>query len=307
MPITEKQRELRRKHLGSSDMAALFGLDPRRTAYDVWLDKTGQLVDDSGADGDAADAGNLFEDGVLTWAARQLGPLTRNQYRSRPDLHLASHIDAIVDQTQQTVEGKTGGLFGPLYEPWGEPGTDGIPNRVIIQCQVHMLCAGLLSMAPQVCHVPTFLGGRGFGMFHVTQDLNLCVLIGDKAVEFWEKYVEPVTPPPGVLPMLDTIKRIIRAPKKTTFVGPLILQKYLAVKVVGESAKRLVETAKRELLTALGDAECGDGGAAGTCTYYKQTRRGVALAALRAEQAKIAAKYETITEHRVLRTQTPKT
>ena len=182
MPITEAQRALRRKRLGSSDVAALFGMDPYKTAYDVWLDKTGQLEDDdgNGAAGEAAEAGNLFEGGVLTWAARQLGPLTRNQYRSNPALHLGANIDAIVDQTRCPVEGKTGGLFGPLRDAWGEPGTDDVPERVIIQCHVHLVCAGdTMTQGPKVCHVPTFLGGRGFGMFHVPTNDDLCAMIGE--------------------------------------------------------------------------------------------------------------------------------
>lgn len=44
MPITQKQREFRRSHIGSSDIAAILGKDPYKTAYDVWLDKTGQLT-----------------------------------------------------------------------------------------------------------------------------------------------------------------------------------------------------------------------------------------------------------------------
>ena len=180
MPITEAQRALRRKRLGSSDVAALFGMDPYKTAYDVWLDKTGQLEDDDGNAGEAAEAGNLFEGGVLTWAARQLGPLTRNQYRSNPALHLGANIDAIVDQTRCPVEGKTGGLFGPLRDAWGEPGTDDVPERVIIQCHVHLVCAGdTMTQGPKVCHVPTFLGGRGFGMFHVPTNDDLCAMIGE--------------------------------------------------------------------------------------------------------------------------------
>lgn len=307
MPITEKQRELRRNHLGSSDVAALFGLDPWKTAYDVWLEKTGKLAD-NGEAGEAAEAGNYFEDGVLTWAARELGKITRNQYRSRPDLYLGSHIDAIVDDTQLTVESKTGGLFGPLPEPWGEPGTDDVPSRVIVQCNVHMMCAGFrANQKTRLCHVPTFLGGRGFGMFHVPHNDELCEMIAYKAAEFWEEYVEPVKPPPGVLPMLDTIKRVIRVPKKTIGVKPELLCMYDTATNAAKEAKERAERAKCQLLAALGDAERGDGGWAGTCTYYRQKRRDIDATSLRAEQAEIAAKYETTTEYPVLRTQTPKT
>jgi len=41
MALTTEQREIRRRYLGSSDIAAIFGMSPWKSAYDVWLEKTG--------------------------------------------------------------------------------------------------------------------------------------------------------------------------------------------------------------------------------------------------------------------------
>lgn len=38
--ITESERELRTRYIGSSDAAAVCGLNPYRSAYDCWLEKT---------------------------------------------------------------------------------------------------------------------------------------------------------------------------------------------------------------------------------------------------------------------------
>ena len=43
MPITEKQRQRRRDHLGASDMAAVMGVSPYRNAWTIWAEKTGRL------------------------------------------------------------------------------------------------------------------------------------------------------------------------------------------------------------------------------------------------------------------------
>ena len=66
MPITEAQRERRKKHLGSTDLPAILGVDPWRNAYDVWLEKTDKL--EKGKEKNYQGAGHLFEEGVLRWA-----------------------------------------------------------------------------------------------------------------------------------------------------------------------------------------------------------------------------------------------
>ena len=42
MTITEKQLAARDSGLGSSEIAAILGRDPWRTAWDVWAVKTGR-------------------------------------------------------------------------------------------------------------------------------------------------------------------------------------------------------------------------------------------------------------------------
>jgi putative phage-type endonuclease len=155
MPITETQRERRSKHIGSSDVAPIMGASRWATAYDVWLEKTGKLVEKSD-ENQAMTAGNMFESGVLQWAEEHLGKMTRNQYRSEPKAYLGCNIDAIVDADGVPVDAKTGGLFGPLADDWGDEGTDQVPDEVILQAHAHMIVVDAV-----LCHIPAFLGGRG--------------------------------------------------------------------------------------------------------------------------------------------------
>jgi len=157
MPITEQQRQQRKGHLGSTDVAAILGVDPWRNAYSVYAEKTGKLEDDDREKGYLS-AGNIFEPGIIRWAEDQLGPIITNEhgnaiFRKAEGFPIASHPDGLVEASNEPVEAKTAGLFGPLVEQWGEPGTDELPDRIIIQCHVHMLCTD-----KQVCHTPVFLG-----------------------------------------------------------------------------------------------------------------------------------------------------
>jgi len=138
MGITEKQKEARQKHLGSSDLAAIMNLSPFANPLSVYLSKTQSLEDIKTSE--AIRDGNLLEEPILKFLEMTIGKLIRNQYRAKPDYHLGSNVDALVVDTSNPVEAKSSGVKGVVYGDWGEEGTDQIPEHVIIQCHVHMIC-----------------------------------------------------------------------------------------------------------------------------------------------------------------------
>jgi len=105
--ITQWQKEKRRGGIGSSDAPAIVGVDPYRSAYDVWASKVFE-IDDPPASA-AAKAGLLCERAVLSWAAAELGyKLLRNQYRVCADNPvLRANLDALVQERPEFVEAKT--------------------------------------------------------------------------------------------------------------------------------------------------------------------------------------------------------
>jgi len=297
MPITEKQKELRRKHLGSSDIAAILGLDRYKNAYDVWLDKTGQVEDVK--ENKAMQAGTFFEDGVLRFAEEILGPLRRNQYRVATGFPLASNIDALVVGSDEPVEAKTAGLFSRLPEDWGDEGTDEIPDYIIIQTHVHMLC-----VEREICHVPTFLGGRGFQLFRVNWDNEIMDVIRDKSLDFWENYVETKNPPPDVIPSLEVAKRMKRELEKVVEIDNQIVQNWLNAKENLKHAELMKDGAEAEILAALGDAEAGKCDL-GMVTYFEQQQRRIDSQRLKDEKPDIAAEYLKVSKFRVARLKKP--
>jgi putative phage-type endonuclease len=298
MPITKKQKELRRKHLGSSDVAAILGLDRFRNAYDVWLEKTGQV--DEQKENEAMQAGTFFEDGVLRFAEEKLGPLKRNQYRVATGFPLASNIDALVVGSNEPVEAKTAGLFSRLPEDWGDEGTDEIPDYIIIQTHVHMIC-----VEREICHVPTFLGGRGFQLFRVNWDNEIMDVIRDKSLDFWENFVENKQPPPDVMPSIEVAKRMKRLPGKIVEIETQIVQNWLNAKDNLKYANLMKEGAESEMLAALGEAEAGKCDL-GLVTYFEQQQRRIDSQRLKEEKPEIAAEYLKVSKFRVARFKKPK-
>jgi len=274
VPITEAQRELRKSHIGGSDVGSVLGVNPYNTAYDVWLEKTGKVTD--WEPNEAADIGSLMEPGIILWAEDVLGPLIRNQYRSCPELHLGTHADAIMrDDDDTPVEVKTSGITGRTDEGYGEEGTDEVPLHVIVQCHAHIIVA---KGNPLHCPVPTVLGGRGRVMFDVKRSDDLVEIIGNACIEFW-RCVETDTPPEGSIGSLKTLKRVIRVPNKVHPVSAAAVgRKVRLAKAIGKAKKRL-EGYDAAILTEMGDAEGGDyGDDKKIVTYYEATRSGYTVA-----------------------------
>lgn len=266
MPITEQQRIERRQFIGSSDMAAVMGLDPYKSAMDVWLDKRGLLEDVEPTE--AMRDGTCLEAGVIEYAKLILGPLTANVPMRVSGLPLSSNIDAIVDASGDPVEAKTHGLRGGQMLPWGDTGTGEVPDHVIIQCHVHMMASGR-----DICHVPALLGGRGLQMFHVERDGRIVDAIAEWSVRFW-RHVETGEAPTDATASPAVVKAIRRVPDKIATIDPSVVQRWLDAKARASEARAEQEDAMAAVLAAMGDAEAAHAGALGAVTYYESSRRG---------------------------------
>jgi len=293
MPITEEERLKRKGYIGSSDMAAILGFDKYKNAHDIWLDKTNRTSDFE--PNEAMLAGTLFEPGVIDWAEKQLGPLRRNVELFLEEFHLIDHLDAQIISTDDPVEAKTSGLFGPLTDGWGEAGSDHLPDGILIQCHVHMICTDR-----SVCYVPAFLGGKGFNMYEVKRDPVINDAVLEAALDFWD-CVENDTPPENITPSPEFIKRIKRVPNKTVELDAKLVKEYEDAKGKVKWAEAVLEDARSAMLTALGDAEAGTFALDGKpmmLTYFEQCSRLIDVERLRKELPEIAAKYTKISKCR---------
>lgn len=249
---TRKQLAERRKYLTSTDAARILCMGQ---GAQVQAEKLHDVEDKP--PNAAMLAGTYFERGILKWAENELGPLRRNQFRvyRSGQFPLASHIDALTVDGDP-VEAKSSLLLSRFGETWGEDGTDQVPDRVIVQCYVHMLVTDTLAG----CHVPAFIGGRGFAMFHVpwVKDRGHELYFALQA--WWRKHIIDREPCPVTDATLDVLRRIRRTPGKTISL-PLHLGN--AVTLYTEAKRRIKlateirDQAQAALVQALGDAEVG--------------------------------------------------
>ena len=270
MPITLEQRKERKNHLGSSDIPAILGFSRFATPAGIWLHKTGRIPHDpTEIPAEYQEAGNFLETSVLEWAQQKeyLQSLHRDRELAVPDTPIVVHIDAVEEETGNPVEVKTEGLFGPIRSPWGEVGTTEVPEYTCIQAHAH-----LMATDRGICHVPTFLGGRGFGYYYVERDEVLVEIIKKESLRFWHEYVLKDTPPPDSVPSLSLIKKIRRVEGEPVVLADKLIDVWLDWKERESQARKAKNEAQAAILAALDGIQEG-ACSQGLITNYEQSRK----------------------------------
>lgn len=262
MTITPKQRERRKQGLGASDVAAVIGRDPWRSAYDLFIEKTGmaETEDDPGR----FEIANALEPVILQLASKKLGlpvvkPTATFQLpEGMPGCGVVmANVDGMVEKFargQPIVEAKSTCLEGE----WGEEGSDQVPDRVLIQAQIQMICAG-----SQVAYVARLLSkfGFSFSMYRVPLNRDLAVELLRRADDFWTNHVQTGVPPeitPTNMPSLDLLAMVDREDRAVT-IPDHVVESYVALNEACKAAEKAKDDAKAVLLAALGTAERGVG------------------------------------------------
>ena len=255
--ITAEQRAARRLSLGSSDSPAIVGVDPWRTAGDIYWAKINELPELPSIN-EAIDAGNRLESVLLDLAEERYGALERDcSIISEENCILAANLDARLQRRDVGIEAK---YVGPkAAEYWGEPETDQVPDHVAIQCQHQMHVAGLdrVHVVAGICD--PFLGLR-FRFYHVEYDADLIDAIVTACLGFWRNHVVPKIPPPNSPPSLETLKRIRREPSSVIDLGPEAVDRWNEREVAARAVKAAEQAhfdATARVMAMLLSAEAG--------------------------------------------------
>ena len=190
--LAAEQLETRKNGMGGADAAAILGLNPYRTAVDVYLEKMGQAEQFEG--NDATHWGNVLEDVIAKEYARRTGNKVqrRNQHFVHPDHYfMMGNIDRWVVGEKKGLECKTAGQY--VSDKWGESGTDQVPDDYLIQCAHYMSVLNVDSW-----DLAVLIGGRDFRIYHLQRDPELENMLIEQERDFWENHVLLKTPPEPV-------------------------------------------------------------------------------------------------------------
>lgn len=186
--LTQEQHTNRAKGIGASEVAALFGLHPYMTAYELWLYKTGKKERPNLDDNERVWLGHKLEPVISDWYEKQTGyelVMPQNEtYFCPTEKRLLCHPDRIVLGMPRLVELKTA-----QYNPdrWGAELSDECPFEYVLQCQAQMACSPAVT---SVDLVVLFDSKFIFQIYHIKRNDDLIKKIINKVRDFWDVNVD---------------------------------------------------------------------------------------------------------------------
>lgn len=190
--------------LGGSDLGAILGLNPWKTPFQVWQEKTGSIDQFEG--NLQTRFGAYAEEFVAQEYTRTTGRRVQ-RYTNMLRHHTApiiGHIDRLVIpdgakrashqleiRTNRGLEAKTASAFAAgRADDWGENGTDQIPESYLIQVAAYMALTGC-----EVWDLAVLFGNQEFRIYSVERDLELESILIDEATRWWKTHILENSPP----------------------------------------------------------------------------------------------------------------
>lgn len=283
----------RSQFLGASEIPAVLGLSPFRSPLDVFLEKTGRMVQNPPSI--PMRAGNLLEPLVIELFEERTGLAVTGRQKH---LTLAGHpyISATIDGEvpEAIVEAKTTGSA----TGWGEEETDQVPEHILVQCVQQMAVSGF-----GMVWIPVLIGRTDFRIYRVERDVELENLVIARGVEFWEQNVlKDVAPEPR---SLEDLKALFPVSKSVS------VEATPEIAGVVETLSRLRKEEKaREMIekdilfqiqSFLGDADTLTYGGKTLATWRSQERTIIDQKALKEAHPEIARVVSKTSSGRVFR------
>jgi putative phage-type endonuclease len=289
----------RRAFVGGSDIAAILGISKRKTAYQLWLEKTGQYVEEPSEEKMRVLArGKRMEPVVLDMLREETGleiTATNRRYQAPDRQFLACEIDA--EAGDINIEIKTVHPFAA--KDWGEQGTDEIPVWYTAQVMY-----GLDLTGRKECIVAALIGADDLRIHRVEFDVEAAALCRSAAVDFWEKHVLPgIAPEPKSLE--DVRRMFARDTGGEIEADAPTVDRILRLKGIAEQAKTLEREAdalKLEIQRVMGErGTMIDRDGRKLATWRIQTRSALDQKALGAAHPELIQQFKRVGETRVFR------
>jgi putative phage-type endonuclease len=277
----------RKNGLGGSDMAALFGLSPWKSRYQLYMDKKGLTPDIE--ETEAMRMGKIMEPALRQFYSDTTGRAVRVPdkiiyHKEYP--FIFANPDGLTDDLR-VVELKT----SKFQKGWGEPGSAEIPEYYALQCQHYMCVTGF-----KVCDVVVSIGGALPIMYELPADDELHELMVDEGKRFWDELQKGIEPTP--ISFSDAVSKFkLSSTVGIVYADAEIIATVEALRGVVEQVKELEaqdDALRAKIVVALGDNGDTLLDATGkTLVTWKMAagRKTVDTKALEKEEPLIYAKY----------------
>jgi len=279
--------EHRRKGIGGSDAAAIVGLNPWCSPFDVYADKLGLIPEQE--DNEAMRQGRDLEGYVAQRFMEATGKKVRrrNAILQHPEhTFMAANIDRWVVGENAGLECKTTSVLNRTKFSQGE-----FPPNYYVQCMHYMAVTGA-----ERWYLAVLVLNKAFHVFTIERDEAEIAALVQSEKHFWEEHVLKQIPPApdGSESTSEVIKHLFPEAREREEVALFgheeKIQQYLELDARVKELTQERDAIKQELQLALADAEIGR--ARGYIVEWKnQVRQTLDTARLKKEQAEIYANY----------------
>lgn len=306
--------ELRQSGIGGSDIAAILGVSPYATAYDVYQSKTQPVSEDSN---EFAYWGTVLEDVVAREFAKRSGLKVQNvNFMMRHPVHTfaVANIDrAVVNRdvagnvrykdgkltTDQIVEIKTASEY--VGKNWGDEDSDEVPDQYQCQAQWYM---GVTDT--QVCHMAVLIGGNKYRQYRIERNQELIDVLFETAHDFWHNNVLAGVEPDATTLQNAKDKYPRHDPDTTLDVEPdsetaKVFEHYESLKAQEKELKAAITAAQTDLICQIQNNETLAIDGEVVATYKTQVSHRFDSKSFKTDMPELAERYTKQSESRVMR------
>ena len=289
----ESWLKYRKQGIGGSDAGAVCGLNPYRTAIQVYYDKTSDSIED--VDNEAMRQGRELEEHVERRFCEASGKKVRRanaMFYDEKNPFMLADVDRMIVGENAGLECKTASPYSE--EKWRD---DKIPLSYQLQCYHYMSVCNA-----DAWYIAVLIYGRDFKYYRIERDDEVIENLIRIEKEFWNEYVlKQVIPDPDGSKTADVaIAERFKESKSITI--PLTgfderlerRQELLSLLEKIETEKRQID---QELKLYLGDAEIAENEHY-RISWKNFSRSSIDEKRLKAEQPEIYEKYRRETTSR---------
>lgn len=172
---------LRKKGIGGSDAGAVCGLNPYRTAMQVYQDKTTDTVEKS--DNEAMRQGRELEE----YVARRFTEETGKKVRRSNFMYVHEQHSFMLADIDRWIIGENAGLECKTASPYmtGHWKEDAIPPHYVLQCHHYMAVCNA-----DAWYLAVLIYGKEFRYYRIERDEQVLSDLIRLEEDFWKGHVE---------------------------------------------------------------------------------------------------------------------
>ena len=246
--------QVRRDSIGGSEAAAILGMNPWKSAYQLWLEKTGSAEPEDISDKGVVHFGTKLEPLVAEEFCRREGKKVKKcgLFRSKQHPFMTASFDRLLVGEEAGLECKTTSAY--KGKDWDE---GKIPPQYYVQCMHYMMVSGLPRW-----YIACLVGGNHFVTWIIDRNDDEIAALQAAECDFWRQvqYREP--------PKIDGSESTTKALQDKFKGGEIepvtlpieameLLTRLDELKALEQDVKAQKQEIQNKVCALLGDAEIG--------------------------------------------------